>query len=415
LAQSRCLPCISGNNSRLGLYVPGGGNRGRAARRPSQRAHIASVLAERGEWEDPRRRVSFDGTRLRRRRQYLGGEIFVGSAAEGFQRVAHPRSAALPGGNAAAHYPIQPAAGFLAQIEGRPDLTPPPFGFSGRYASSLELVRRPSRHLAGATGLHRGRDRAPIRSRSFERELDFRPLLQAVIRDRLHGRNPAEIALAPSNAASARVCAMRHSQSARPTSSTPSFSPAACFRTNCYWKTFGSCLQANPCTSGPIASSRLTTAALAWARQHWPRSAGLTEVLSAADERATMHELSIAMSIVEMAEEEAECHGGQVCAVHSETGGVLGRRQRCPSLFLRDGLRRHAPQGLALSVEEVPIVVFCIRCQARRGLTSAQLFCCPECDQPTSIRHAKARATAILRGKDAARALVGAAYAAYRA
>jgi len=40
--------------------------------------------------------------------------------------------------------------------------------------------------------------------------------------------------------------------------------------------------------------------------------------------------------------------------------------------------------GSRLIVEEVPIVVFCGQCQARRGLSSTQWFCCPDCGTPTS-------------------------------
>jgi hydrogenase maturation protein HypF len=190
------------------------------------RAHIASVLAERGEWEIRVAGVSFDGTGYGDDGSIWGGEIFVGSVVEGFQRVAHLRPATLPGGDAAAHYPVQAAAGFLAQIEDRPDLTRPPFGFSERYASSLELVRKNVRTFA-STSVGRLFDTAAAllgftRPISFEgqaaiwleqlactvaatepypfpfveKELDFRPLLQAVIRDRMRDRSPAEIARA---------------------------------------------------------------------------------------------------------------------------------------------------------------------------------------------------------------------------
>ena len=47
-----------------------------------------------------------------------------------------------------------------------------------------------------------------------------------------------------------------------------------------------------------------------------------------------MHELSIAMSIVELAEEEAERRGVQVEAVHLKLGALSG--------VLRNGLRGHA-------------------------------------------------------------------------
>ena len=87
------------------------------------RAHIASVLAERGEWEKRIVGVSFDGTGYGDDGSIWGGEIFVGSIKDGFDRVGHLRGASLPGGDAAAQYPVQAAAGFLVQVEDLPDLT----------------------------------------------------------------------------------------------------------------------------------------------------------------------------------------------------------------------------------------------------------------------------------------------------
>ena len=97
------------------------------------RAHLASVLAERGEWEKQVVGVSFDGTGYGDDGTIWGGEIFAGSVKEGFERCAHLRSAALAGGDAAARSPVQAAAGFLAQLDGLPDLTAPPFSFGPRY------------------------------------------------------------------------------------------------------------------------------------------------------------------------------------------------------------------------------------------------------------------------------------------
>ncbi len=57
------------------------------------RAHIASVLAERREWEKRVVGVSFDGTGYGDDGTIWGGEIFVGSIKEGFDRVAHLRRA----------------------------------------------------------------------------------------------------------------------------------------------------------------------------------------------------------------------------------------------------------------------------------------------------------------------------------
>ena len=190
------------------------------------RAHVASVLAERGEWKTRVVGVSFDGTGYGDDGSIWGGEIFVGSVAEGFARVAHLRPATLPGGDAAAQNPVQAAAGFLAQVEDLPDLTSAPFLFPDRYRSSLELVRKNIRTftttsvgrlfdtVAALLGFTRGISfegqaatwleqlaRHAVATDSYpfpfvDQLLDFRPLLQAVVCDRLRGRRPAEIARA---------------------------------------------------------------------------------------------------------------------------------------------------------------------------------------------------------------------------
>ena len=90
------------------------------------RAHIASVLAERGEWDKRVIGVSFDGTGYGDDGSIWGGEFFIGSVAAGFERIAHLRRAVLPGGDAAAQYPVQAAPGFLAQVDNLPDLMAPP-------------------------------------------------------------------------------------------------------------------------------------------------------------------------------------------------------------------------------------------------------------------------------------------------
>jgi hydrogenase nickel incorporation protein HypA/HybF len=97
-----------------------------------------------------------------------------------------------------------------------------------------------------------------------------------------------------------------------------------------------------------------------------------------------MHELSIAMSIVELAEEEAERRGVHVDAVHLKLGVLSG--------VVREGLLscyemacENTPlQGSRLVVEDVPVVIFCPSCRAQRLLNSIQLFCCPECGTPCS-------------------------------
>ncbi len=96
-----------------------------------------------------------------------------------------------------------------------------------------------------------------------------------------------------------------------------------------------------------------------------------------------MHELSIAMSIVELAEEEAERRGVQVEAVHLKLGALSGVVKEA-LLSCYEMVCENTPlQGSRLVVEDVPVVIFCPSCQAKRTLNSIQLFCCPECGTPS--------------------------------
>jgi hydrogenase maturation protein HypF len=106
------------------------------------RAHIASVAAERGDFDTRVIGVAFDGTGYGDDGSIWGGELFVGSVAEGFSRTAHLRPARLVGGDAAAKMPVQAAAGFLSGLDDHIDLSAPPFSFPARY--------RHARHLAAA-------------------------------------------------------------------------------------------------------------------------------------------------------------------------------------------------------------------------------------------------------------------------
>jgi hydrogenase maturation protein HypF len=190
------------------------------------RAHLASVLAERSEWAEPVVGVSFDGTGYGDDGTIWGGEFFVGNLSKGFERVAHLRRALLAGGDAAARHPVQAAAGFLAQLDDLPDLTSPPFDFPSRYLQAMELVGKGVRTFA-TSSVGRLFDAAAAlvgftRETSFEGqaamwleqlargaasaepypfpftdgELDFRPLLWNLTRDRRQGRHPSECAAA---------------------------------------------------------------------------------------------------------------------------------------------------------------------------------------------------------------------------
>jgi len=190
------------------------------------RAHIASVLAERCEWEKRVLGISLDGTGFGDDGSIWGGEIFLGNVRHGFERIAHLREALLPGGDAAAQFPVQAAAGFLSQLDNLPSLEDEPFGFPARYGLALDLVQKRVRTFP-TTSTGRLFDAAAsllvfTREITFEGqaamwleqlartaggiepypfpfsggELDFRPLLRSMIADRVKGRAPNEIARA---------------------------------------------------------------------------------------------------------------------------------------------------------------------------------------------------------------------------
>src|ERR1700730_12810257 len=104
-----------------------------------------------------------------------------------------------------------------------------------------------------------------------------------------------------------------------------------------------------------------------------------------------MHELSIAMSIVEMAQEEAQQRGGvRIEAVHLKLGALSGVVKEALLSSYEMACDDTPLKGSRLVVEEVPIVIFCPSCRAERPLGSVQLFCCPECGTPASqVTHGK--------------------------
>ena len=96
-----------------------------------------------------------------------------------------------------------------------------------------------------------------------------------------------------------------------------------------------------------------------------------------------MHELSIALSILDVAEEEVERRGDvQVEAIHVRLGPLAGVvKEALVSAF--ELAREATPfRSSLLVIEDVPIVVFCSKCDAERPVRSMQDFSCAECDTP---------------------------------
>ncbi len=97
-----------------------------------------------------------------------------------------------------------------------------------------------------------------------------------------------------------------------------------------------------------------------------------------------MHELSIAMSIVDIGLEEAKRRGARVLAVHLKLGALSGIVKEALLSSYEMACENTALQGSRLVVEEVAVVAYCPQCQVQRSISSVQWFSCPVCDSPTS-------------------------------
>jgi hydrogenase nickel incorporation protein HypA/HybF len=95
-----------------------------------------------------------------------------------------------------------------------------------------------------------------------------------------------------------------------------------------------------------------------------------------------MHELSVALGIVDVAAAEAGRQGGRVTAVHLRLGPLSGVVKA--ALVSAFGLAREGTplENAELVVEEVPLVGYCPACAADRTL-EPPLLLCPACGTPT--------------------------------
>jgi hydrogenase nickel incorporation protein HypA/HybF len=97
-----------------------------------------------------------------------------------------------------------------------------------------------------------------------------------------------------------------------------------------------------------------------------------------------MHELSIALSMVEMAMNEAARRGGvQVYAIHLKLGQLSGVVKDALVFSYDVACQGTSLEGSQLVIEEIPVVVHCPKCNVETALASVQRFCCSACGSPT--------------------------------
>lgn len=98
-----------------------------------------------------------------------------------------------------------------------------------------------------------------------------------------------------------------------------------------------------------------------------------------------MHELSIALNILELAGQEAERRGGaRVEAIYLKLGALSGV-DMAALLSAYDIACVQTPfADCRLRIENVPVTIDCANCQGERPIRSLQCFECALCGMPGS-------------------------------
>lgn len=97
-----------------------------------------------------------------------------------------------------------------------------------------------------------------------------------------------------------------------------------------------------------------------------------------------MHELSIAISMIDQVVEESARRGGlDVEVIHMHLGIFAGVDKNA-LLFAYSLACEGTPlEGSRLVIETIPLLVYCPACKVERTPPSVYQICCPECLTPT--------------------------------
>jgi hydrogenase nickel incorporation protein HypA/HybF len=96
-----------------------------------------------------------------------------------------------------------------------------------------------------------------------------------------------------------------------------------------------------------------------------------------------MHELSIAVSMVDRIIEESESRGGlKVEAVHVKMGVLSGVDKDALLFSYEIACDGTMLVGSKLVIESIPLLIYCEECGAESSPESIQHIACPHCDTP---------------------------------
>jgi hydrogenase nickel incorporation protein HypA/HybF len=97
-----------------------------------------------------------------------------------------------------------------------------------------------------------------------------------------------------------------------------------------------------------------------------------------------MHELSVAMSLVEAATDRVRALGDvRVEAVYVRLGPLSGVVKDALLFCFDLAAQGSAIEGARLEIEDTPLVAFCQTCAEDREIVSVQHLLCPVCGTPT--------------------------------
>jgi hydrogenase nickel incorporation protein HypA/HybF len=96
-----------------------------------------------------------------------------------------------------------------------------------------------------------------------------------------------------------------------------------------------------------------------------------------------MHELSIALSIIEGVEEElAKQESERVEVVHLRLGALAGVVKEALLFSFDMAAAGTRLEGSRLQIEDVPVTIYCAACRSERPAVSVQNMRCAECGTP---------------------------------
>jgi len=95
-----------------------------------------------------------------------------------------------------------------------------------------------------------------------------------------------------------------------------------------------------------------------------------------------VHELSIAMSILDSLQEEVDRRAcGRVEAVHVRIGALSGVVPEALQSAYEMASAETPFSRARLVIEEIPIVIYCAKCRCQRTASPPAWFSCPECNE----------------------------------